>query len=87
VLQRILDEEPRVLKEPAAKIMVLELADSSVNLGVRPWTMNTDWWSVKCDLIEKIKLTFDAEGINIPYPQQDVHLFPAEGQADQGAAS
>jgi small conductance mechanosensitive channel len=87
VLQRILDEEPRVLKEPAAKIMVLELADSSVNLGVRPWTKNADWWSVKCDLIEKIKLTFDAEGISIPYPQRDVHLFPVEGQADQGAAS
>ncbi len=87
VLQRILDEEPRVLKDPAAKIWVLELADSSVNLGVRPWVKNTDFWAVKCELTEKIKLAFDAEGINIPFPQRDVHLYAVEEAAKQEQVS
>lgn len=82
ILQRLLEEDPRVLKEPAPSIIVLNLGDSSVDIGVRPWTKNTDWWSVKCDLTEKIKLTFDAEGINIPYPQRDVHVYPTGNTSD-----
>ncbi|BEQ13714.1 mechanosensitive ion channel family protein [Desulfoferula mesophila] len=86
ILMRLVSEEQRILKEPAPTVMVLELGDSSVNLGVRPWVNNADWWGVKCDLTEKIKLAFDAEGINIPYPQQDVHLYPsqASGASPQG---
>ena len=74
VLQRILSEDDRILAEPAPFIGVSELADSSVNFVVRPWVKTTDYWDVRCDLIERIKLTFDAEGISIPYPQTDVHL-------------
>ncbi|MBU4565559.1 MAG: mechanosensitive ion channel [Desulfarculus sp.] len=82
ILQRLVEEDPRVLKEPKPSIIVLNLGDSSVDIGVRPWTKNTDWWAVKCDLTEKIKLTFDAEGINIPYPQRDVHLYPTAGSGN-----
>lgn len=79
ILKRLVEEDPRILEEPKPSIIVLNLGDSSVDIGVRPWTKNTDWWAVKCDLTEKIKLTFDEESINIPYPQRDVHLHPAGG--------
>ena len=74
VLRTILDEEPRVLPEPAAKIGVLELADSGVTVAVRPWVKTADYWDVRFDMLEKIKQRFDAEGIVIPFPQMDVHL-------------
>ena len=79
VLTQILSEDLRVLTDPAPKVQVLELADSSVNFAVRPWVKNSDFWSTRCDLIEKIKLRLDAEGISIPFPQTDVHLF-TEGE-------
>ncbi|MGI9275107.1 MAG: mechanosensitive ion channel family protein [Endozoicomonas sp.] len=74
ILQRIVDANDRVLKDPATVIAVSELADSSVNFVVRPWVKSEDYWGVRWDLTEQIKLTFDAEGISIPYPQQDVHV-------------
>jgi small conductance mechanosensitive channel len=78
VLEIILDEDERVLKDPAPTIGVLELADSSVDFAVRPWVRSSDYWGVFFDLQEKIKKRFDAEGISIPFPQQDVHLHQAE---------
>ncbi|MDD3313341.1 mechanosensitive ion channel domain-containing protein [Pseudodesulfovibrio sp.] len=75
VLDRIIAEEPRILKDPAPTVAVSELADSSVNFVVRPWVKAADYWGVYFDLTEKVKLTFDAEGISIPFPQTDVHLF------------
>lgn len=74
-LQEILASESRILPEPEPLIAVSELADSSVNLVVRPWVKNEDYWSVYFELTEKIKLTFDERGISFPYPQQDVHLY------------
>lgn len=74
-LERILNEEERILKDPAYTIAVLELADSSVNFAVRPWVKATDYWGVFFDLNEKIKITFDEEGISIPFPQVDSHIF------------
>ncbi|WP_457755702.1 mechanosensitive ion channel family protein [Thermodesulfatator indicus] len=68
-------KDPRILKDPATTVAVAELADSSVNLVFRPWVKTSDYWAVRFDLIEQIKKTFDQEGISIPYPQQDVHLF------------
>jgi small conductance mechanosensitive channel len=73
VIQEILNNDTRILKEPAPLIAVGELADSSVNFNVRPWVKSGDYWDVKYDLIEGIKLAFDAKGISIPYPQMDVH--------------
>ncbi|MCK5684768.1 mechanosensitive ion channel [bacterium] len=78
VLQRIIKEEPRALASPETKIAVSELGDSSVNFIVRPWVKTEEYWNVYFDLTEKIKLTFDAEGISIPYPQQDVHMHNAK---------
>jgi len=74
ILQRLVDEDERILKDPAPVIAVGELADNSVNIIVSPWTSTADYWGVYWDLTEKVKLTFDKEGISIPYPQRDVHL-------------
>jgi small conductance mechanosensitive channel len=75
VLKQIVSEDPRVLPDPATTIAVSELADNSVNLVVRPWVKTADYWDVYFDLTETIKKRFDAEGISIPFPQRDVHLF------------
>lgn len=78
LLETIVAEEPRILPEPAPLIAVSELADSSVNFNVRPWCKTEDYWGVYFALTEKVKLIFDQEGISIPYPQTDVHLFKAD---------
>jgi len=76
-LREIVNSDERILKDPAPTIALAELADSSVNFNVRPWVKNEDYWSVRSDLLEKIKLIFDEKGINIPYPQMDVHIEKA----------
>jgi small conductance mechanosensitive channel len=73
IINRILSEDERILADPAPTVAVGELADSSVNFNVRPWCKTADYWGVYGDIHEKIKLTFDAEGISIPYPQMDIH--------------
>ncbi|NHH99087.1 MULTISPECIES: small-conductance mechanosensitive channel MscS [Oceanimonas] len=78
VLTRILDEEPRVLKDPAYRIAVSNLGASSVDFIVRPWVKAEDYWNLKFDLLEKIKNELDANNIGIPFPQMDVHLFRQE---------
>ncbi|MCG8685942.1 MAG: mechanosensitive ion channel [Desulfobacterales bacterium] len=75
ILKQVVEEDDRILKDQKTNIAVSELADSSVNFIVRPWVKTQDYWSVYFDLLEKIKLTFDDQGISIPYPQQDVHLY------------
>lgn len=75
VLQEIVSSEIRVLKDPAPVIAVSALADSSVNLVVRPWVLAGDYWDVYFALTEKIKETFDKKGINIPFPQREVHVY------------
>ena len=71
----IIGSDERILKDPAPKIAVSELADSSVNFVVRPWSKTEDYWSVRFDLMESIKKRFDQEGITFPFPQQDVHII------------
>ncbi len=78
VVKKILDEDERVLSDPAPQIAVSELADSSVNLVVRPWVKSGDYWSTKFDLTRKIKETFDEKGIEIPFPQMVVHSAPKQ---------
>ena len=80
LLEDILKNDERVLAEPEFSIKVGALADSSVNLNVRPWVNSADYWGVYWDTLEKVKLTFDANDIGIPFPQMDVHLF--KDQAD-----
>ena len=69
--------DDRILDNPAPGVAVAELADSSVNINARPWVKTADYWAVRSDLLENIKLSFDSNGISIPYPQQDVHMHNA----------
>jgi len=75
ILHQIIAADERILKDPAPQIVVSELGDSAVNLAVRVWCNAEDYWNIYFDTIEKVKLTFDAEGITFPYPQRDVHLY------------
>lgn len=75
LIEDIINNDPAILKDPAPTIMVLELGESSIDLAVRPWVKTGDYWSVRSDLLQSIKETFDAEGISIPYPQRDLHII------------
>lgn len=74
ILERMLKDDERVLADPAPVVAVSELADSSVNFICRPWVKSGDYWAVYWDMTEKVKLDFDAAGVSIPFPQQDVHM-------------
>ena len=75
VMNAIIEEDSRILKDPAPMIVVSELADSSVNFAVRTWVNGADYWGVYFDMHEKVKIEFDNNKISIPFPQTDVHLF------------
>ena len=83
VIEEVLANESRVLKEPEPTIGVLELGDNSVNFAVRPWVKTEDYWGAYFDLTETIKRRFDEEGISIPFPQRDVHLYEYKEEAVQ----
>lgn len=74
ILLDILENDPRIKKDPPIFIKVSELADSSVNLATRVWVDAPDFWDVKMETLEKIYNQFNAQGINIPFPQMDVHV-------------
>ncbi|ENM3751022.1 small-conductance mechanosensitive channel MscS [Vibrio paracholerae] len=74
VLRETLEKDPRILKDPDITIGVLTLADSSINFVVRPWCKTEDYWKVYYDSMQAIKEALDANGIEIPFPQMDVHL-------------
>ncbi len=74
LLEEIVASEERILAEPAPTIAVSELADSSVNFVCRPWVKTPDYWAVRFDLTETVKLKFDEAGVSIPFPQRDVHV-------------
>jgi small conductance mechanosensitive channel len=71
----VMRADARVLPEPAADVLVYELGDNSVNLGIRCHVANADYFTTKCELTERIKKAFDRDGISIPYPQRDVHMY------------
>ncbi|MEJ2691335.1 MAG: mechanosensitive ion channel, partial [Deltaproteobacteria bacterium] len=75
LLMQLLQSDERVLKDPAPQVAVSELADSSVNLVVRPWCAFKDYWGVYFDTTEKAKKILEANGFTIPFPQRDVHIF------------
>lgn len=74
ILNEIISADQRVLKDPAALVAVGELGASSVDFIVRAWVKSEDYWGLKWDIIEAVKLKFDKEGISIPYPQMDLHM-------------
>ncbi|MEW6488938.1 MAG: mechanosensitive ion channel domain-containing protein [Thermodesulfobacteriota bacterium] len=81
VLEDILSKDERILSDPAPTIGVLALGESSIDFAVRPWVPSGDYWPTLFDLNKTIKERFDAEGICIPFPQRDVHLFSVKGDA------
>ncbi len=74
LLMQIMQEHPKVLKDPAPFVGVEALADSSVNLAVRPHCNPDDYWEVYFEVLESCKMALDAAGISIPFPQLDVHM-------------
>ncbi|NVN55356.1 mechanosensitive ion channel [bacterium Scap17] len=82
VLEELVAGDERIMKEPSHLIAVSELADSSVNFNFRMWCKASDYWALKWDMTERIKLTFDERGISIPYPQRDVHFHQASTPAE-----
>lgn len=75
ILNRVAKEHKMVLQDPAPVVRLAEHGDSSVNYLLRLWCKTEDYWDIHYDIIETVKLEFDREGINIPYPQMDVHLI------------
>jgi small conductance mechanosensitive channel len=73
-IEKVIEAEPRALKDPASQIAVGELGDSSVNILVRPWCKPADYFSLRFDLTRRFKEELEAAGCSIPFPQQDVHL-------------
>lgn len=81
-LEEVVNADERVLKDPEPVIAVLELADSSVNFVVRPWVNTPDYWNTRFDLMAAIKMKFDEVGIEIPFPQQVMHMRNEEAEND-----
>jgi small conductance mechanosensitive channel len=75
IITEIMASDDRILKEPAPMVALSELADSSVNFVARPWVKTGDYWGVLFDTTEAVKKRFDAEGVSIPFPQRDVHVY------------
>ncbi|GAL65980.1 mechanosensitive ion channel family protein [Jejuia pallidilutea] len=74
VLMNVLTSHPKVLKDPAPSVNVMELADSSINFAVRPWSTADDYWDVYFGITEDVKEALDKAGIEIPYPHQvEIH--------------
>lgn len=75
LIANVIKNDSRILAEPEPTIMISELADSSVNIAVRPWVNSADYWNVRSDMLENVKLSFDENGISIPFPQRDLHII------------
>ncbi|MFT5720479.1 MAG: small conductance mechanosensitive channel [Motiliproteus sp.] len=79
ILEQLVAADERILKDPESQVVLAALADNSVNFSVRAFVNAADYWGVYFDMNEKVKLTFDEQGISIPYPQRDVHLHYPQG--------
>jgi len=75
----VIDADDRILRDPLPLVVVSSLGDSAVNITTRSWVDSSNYWPVYFDLTEKVKLRFDAEGVSIPFPQRDVHLYQHGG--------
>ena len=79
VLGEILANHEKVLDDPEPMVRLHNLGESSVDFVVRPWVATGDYWDVYWDITREVKMRFDAEGISIPFPQRDVHIFEEKG--------
>lgn len=73
IIMEVMNKNPKVMTSPAPSVNVAELADSSVNLAVRPWATPTDYWDVYFGITEEVKIALDAANVEIPFPQRVVH--------------
>jgi len=80
LLTKILTDRDDILTDPAPTVEVHELGDSAVNFVVRPWVKTDEFWTIRWELMMKIKIELDKAGIGIPFPQRDVHLFIEDGK-------
>jgi small conductance mechanosensitive channel len=78
VLMQVLKNNQWALSDPAPQVAVSELADSSVNLVVRPWCKPEDYWDIYFSVTEQAKVALEANGISIPFPQRDVHIHESK---------
>ncbi len=83
VLAEIVANHDKVLNDPEPVIRLNELGDSSVNFIVRPWAKTSDYWEVYWHVTREVKRRFDEEGISIPFPQRDVHIYREDGGGDE----
>ena len=74
VLLQMLNSDSRILKDPAPFVAVSELADSSVNFAVRAWVESADYWDVFFEMNKRVYKEFGQHGLNIPFPQMDLHV-------------
>jgi len=78
ICRKLIEEDERTLSDPEPLVVVGALGESSVDLTVRAWTRASDLWPFYWDMQERVKKAFDAEGISIPFPQRDVHMYKAD---------
>lgn len=83
VVQAVLARESRILPEPAAQVVLLNLGESSVDLGIRPWVNTADYWPTRSALLIELKLAMDQAGISIPFPQRELHVVGGSLPAPQ----
>ena len=81
ILNTLIKNDKRILNDPEPAIVLSELADSSVNFTIRVWCNSPDYWGIYFEMMENVKLEFDKQGISIPFPQRDVHVYN-HGQAN-----
>ncbi len=87
ILTDILESHPLILKDPAASVLLMDLADSSVNFACRPWVDKENYWGVRDDLLVSIKTKLEEAGCSIPYPQQDLNLYKVSSVGDASEAA
>lgn len=80
ILSGIMENDARVLKDPAPQVMVMNHGESSIDINMRLWANGGDFWPLKWDLMRQTKEQIEAGGLSIPFPQRDVHMIPAPGQ-------
>ena len=83
VITEVISKDPRILNEPSAEINIKELAASTVNVQVFIWAKNEDYWKMLSDFLENIKEAFEAAGIEMPYPQRDIHVVLDKGDSSK----
>jgi small conductance mechanosensitive channel len=87
IMETLIREHDLILDDPAAVVQMHELADSSINFVCRPWCKTEDYWTVYWDITRSVKEEFDRNGISIPFPQRDIHVYQETAAAAAGSVT